>query len=550
MKDVTHKGFEWEMDIRDERSFRLCEAFQYVDDVFLDIVEREKKTSGKKAKKPLGIFISTVAACLCMLLVLPVVAVAYNWFGLKNFLLPQKEIVPQFSALSGYQEISQHQALAEWQTFLAGYDTDGSILAEAQNNGFAVKREDWKLYGVYSLEMGEKLDELAERYGLRLHTGGRMITSEGWKKLVKEVFTDGCSTGDGYLYEDSSFRFAGGMELTGHDWVDFTLGYTRKGIFDDGLPLIEEAADYESWQYAAACGKSVLLAISSSDALIYAEYDKCFVTVSVKGCKSEAALQELADKINFDALRDSHMSELDFYSYFSSGDSISLSGLSEGPEAKALAEWEAFCAGYDVDGSMQAALGNGIFSEEGRVDWSLYGTVYTREMGEKLDEIVDRYGLKLHTEMNFISGQEMEYRVGGSFLQDCELYWGYIYENGTFLLESGAVLSDCGTVSFQFIRKVKGTFEETTLSIGQAQDYRDWQYLTACGEKVLLSLGLQKALIFADFEDCLIVVNVLCGSNEGMTEAALEELADKIDLRILKEVQTPDMRGDSEGVVE
>ena len=58
--------------------------------------------------------------------------------------------------------------------------------------------------------------------------------------------------------------------------------------------------------------------------------------------------------------------------------------------------------------------------------------------------------------------------------------------------------------------------------------------------------GTAKGIDFADFTDCLIVVNVLCGSNEGMTEAALEELADKIDFKVLKEVQVPDMRGDTE----
>lgn len=549
MKGVGQQSAACKLCRDSERSFRLCEAFQYVDDVFLDIVEREKRASQKKTKKPLGIFISTVAACLCILFVLPVVAVAYNWFGLRSLLLPEKEVVPQFSSLSAYQESPAHQALAEWEAFLAGYDVDGSILSGAQSGGFVTEREDWRLYGVYSKEMGEKLDALVKQYGLRLHTEGRTIESVAWDKMVKEVFPSGRCTGDGFLYEDSSFRFTGGMTIAGYGWVDFTLGYTRKGIFDDGLPLIDDVADYKSWLYTAACGKSVLLALGSEDALIYAEYDKCFVTVSAQGGMSKTALEELADKMNFDALEDSHMSELAFDSYFASGETISLSGLSEGPEAKALAEWKAFCAGYDVDGSILAELGNGVFREEGREDWSMYA-VYSREMGEKLDEIVSRYGLKLHTEINFISGQEMEYRVGGSFLEDCELYWGYIYENGTFLLEGDAALFGCGTVSFQFIRNVKGTFEEASLSIGLAEDYEEWQYTTACGEKVLLSMGPQKALIFADFADCMVTVNLLCGSSGGMTKEGLEELADKIGFKVLKEVQVPDMRGDSQGVAE
>lgn len=65
-------------------------------------------------------------------------------------------------------------------------------------------------------------------------------------------------------------------------------------------------------------------------------------------------------------------------------------------------------------------------------------------------------------------------------------------------------------------------------------------------EDTLLALGPYKGLIFVDYEECFISVNVLLGSEEGMTEEDLQELADPIDLRILKDVQVPDMRGDSD----
>lgn len=61
MKSVTRNNREQKLSIREEKSFRLCEAFQYVDDIFLDIVERERKAPKKKAKR-LPVFISTVAA--------------------------------------------------------------------------------------------------------------------------------------------------------------------------------------------------------------------------------------------------------------------------------------------------------------------------------------------------------------------------------------------------------------------------------------------------------------------------------------------------------
>ena len=101
---------------------------------------------------------------------------------------------------------------------------------------------------------------------------------------------------------------------------------------------------------------------------------------------------------------------------------------------------------------------------------------------------------------------------------------------------------------FQFCRSVKGTFNEVILNIGQVGDYTDWQYTTSCGETVLLVLGSYKALIVGDFEKCFVTVNVLLGSEEGMTKEDLQEFADKIDFRILKDVKVPEMRGDTAGL--
>lgn len=162
----------------------------------------------------------------------------------------------------------------------------------------------------------EKLNAIADKYELRLHTGGRTIKRILWESLVTESFLAGSSTEDGFLYEDSSFRYKGSIELAGYGRVEFAFVYTVKGSFQE-------------------------------------------------------VLQALTERIDFDTLWGIHMSELGASS--TSGDRISLSGYQESPEAKALAEWQAFCAGYDTDGKILSALGNGVFVAEGREDWSLYG---------------------------------------------------------------------------------------------------------------------------------------------------------------------------------
>ncbi|MDE6016573.1 MAG: hypothetical protein K2H41_12920 [Acetatifactor sp.] len=214
---------------------------------------------------------------------------------------------------------------------------------------------------------------------------------------------------------------------------------------------------------------------------------------------------------------------------------IALSGYQGSSEMEALREWNEFLAHYNTDHSILDALGNGIFAVEGREDWSQY-RVYSMEMGEKLDEIVQKYGLKLHTRIDVVEPDELEDRVGGSFLaEECRGYTGYIYEDGSFQLDGDVDLRGCGNAGFQFRRVVKGTFDEVALNIGQVEDYTEWQYVSACGEPVLLELGANKALIFADYENCFIAVNVLAGSVDGMTKEDLQELADKADFSILKQ---------------
>ncbi len=223
---------------------------------------------------------------------------------------------------------------------------------------------------------------------------------------------------------------------------------------------------------------------------------------------------------------------------------IGLSGYQGSPEAQALAEWMAFLSAYDTDNAISEEIGNGPLEiDENR--YGLYG-VYTQEMADKLEEIIQKYGLKLHTDVNIVSQEELVFRVGGDFMRD-ELikYWAYIYEDGSFQFDGDMELQDQETVGYQFGRRVKGTFDETILDIGDVADYQELEYVTSGGERVILALGSDKALIFMDSESCFILMNVLGGSNCGVTEDVLKDLADSIDFAVLKDVQVPEMRGDS-----
>lgn len=526
---------------------RLIEAFQYVDDVFLDIVEEEKS---KTKRKPTWRYIGTVAACI-LVLIIPVGALAARLFGLWDLLLQREENDTSNFSVSDFFASTEVYALRQWEEFLEGYDIDGAILSEAMETGFALEgREDWMIYGVYSYEMGEKLDAIADRFGLVLNHTVENINFEelqnrvGGNFIIDADIEDPCQ-----YYEHGSFYLKGSAELTDGRRAAFAFQCVVKGTFDNTLPRWGDYNNMDEWRYRTVCGESVCLALGASHAMILTDVgDRYCLAVVPQGRDmgiTEESLQELADKIDFGMVKKMKLPENSGNTPIPTVSTISLHGYRNSPESKALLEWEEFLTQYDADRKIFKALGNNIFSVEGREDWSLYHSVYSYEMGEKMDEIAERYGLKLHTDVNYVDHDELMYRVGGDFLDEGSLSWAYVYEDGYFQAEGEMELAGCGTANFQFTRSVRGTFNDVSLNIQHIEDYTDWQYLTASGEPVLLALGSYKALIFGDFEGCFISVNVLNGSVDGMTKEDLQEMADQIDFRILKEVQVPDMRGDT-----
>lgn len=270
-----------------------------------------------------------------------------------------------------------------------------------------------------------------------------------------------------------------------------------------------------------------------------------------------AALSALALAANFFGLRDVLLPEkhsvdvLDENGAVVPGerefqDFVSLSGWGDAPESRALAEWEAFLEGYDRDGAIIGEIGNEPTGFEDR--YGLY-LVYTQEMADKLEEIIARYGLKLHEWMEVVLPETWGTAVGNFFKENVTPYSGYIYENGTFRFDGDAALEGYGTVDYQFSRSVKGTFDDVALNIGDLSDFEEWGYRAADGTPVTLGLGARtRSLILADLGDSFVLVNVLAGkeaddtfSSGAIGRAELEELADSFVYSALTPVREPDL---------
>lgn len=553
----------------DRRVVRLNEAFQYVDDRFLDLVEQEKCPGKKRSsvvrkgsahRRHTWVVSGAVAVCFLVLLVLPVGVIAKDWLGLRSLLLPGLGTGQKSGEeiLAGYRESQEVQACAQWKALLQEYTASGGEGTgkegtETQETGTG-KAEDsagyfwpaaWTVYGVTDRKLGAGLDRIAAQYGLRLLEEKNVVTLEELEQAVGGRFLGGIREKDPIkdciLYGDGSFVFAGEAALKECGSAQFRFYRAGKRYLQEDLPLAGSEEEYTCRQYENAGGESVLLVWNDQTALILAEYKTWYILVELQTCKgraTEESLREMADRIDFTNIKYGTFPGVQGYVELPGREEISTAGFADSAEAKALAEWHAFLEEYDTDGKVleQAPC---IFYAEGRNDWYQYN-VYSYEMGEMLDEIARKYDLKLHTDVEVMEPEGLEQQVGGSFLsEDCTSYWGYMYEDGSFQMEADAKLEPGQVTDFQLGRAVKGTLDESTLNVGRLEDYREWQYMTQEGEWVLLILGPYKAMIFGDFEECFIWVNVLSGSAEGMSQENLQDLADKIHFQILKKVQVP-----------
>ena len=210
---------------------------------------------------------------------------------------------------------------------------------------------------------------------------------------------------------------------------------------------------------------------------------------------------------------------------------ISLQGYSKSNEFKAAAEWLAFTESYDTDGAILSSVGNGPTGLDAK--YNLY-LVYSQEMADKLEEILAKYGLKLHNELIAdLTGDELTAAVAnGNFLGKNVVFSAYMYEDGTFQFDSQTSLGSA-PILYQFMSYKKGSFTDALLNIGNADDYTEWPYKTACGMTVSLSVCPYKSLIIADTDTAFVTVNVLAGSDDGITRDNLEELADSFDFSLL-----------------
>ena len=180
----------------------------------------------------------------------------------------------------------------------------------------------------------------------------------------------------------------------------------------------------------------------------------------------------------------------------------------------------------------------------------VYGC-YSQEMVDKLNEIVDKYDLKLlstdipceHYESSMLFGAlGLDGIIAPGTAAEVEYFGGYFYPEGTFSTDFTISMN---TNDWQLENafagcrySVKEFFDPVCGAIGDVEEYTQWNYTRKDGKTVLLVLNKDTtARIYADLPDAFISIYIdpviwVNGEKTAMTAPALEQISELFDLSI------------------
>lgn len=232
---------------------------------------------------------------------------------------------------------------------------------------------------------------------------------------------------------------------------------------------------------------------------------------------------------------------------------LTLAGLNGTPASLAAREWYAFCESYDPDRKIQRSVWGNYpeFPEE----YSGYG-LYTQEMKDMLDHILEKYNLKLRgAQIQFPTSKQLFRALGlesillPSSTTQMKINHSKYYENGNLDLYFEITLPGENGISangYLFYRPKDCLIPDTAV-LTEAQ-WEEWNYTTASGAEVLIirSEEASSAWIFSDMENHTASVRldavqtVYEETEDGtpvaqfsvLTKTQLEQIADSIDFTL------------------
>ena len=235
-----------------------------------------------------------IAAVIAMMLLLVGCTIAYV-LSLQDLKIAEEDMVSHYGdvlSLRGFAGSANQKATLEWYEFVKVYDAN-KIPTDGENS-LGIPDNYYYVYDCKNWELVDKVDEIAEKYGLKLLSMDTVV--QRWQT---EIFFDALeiegmlkpnapaseSAGSGYFYPEGNFKYDFEIKLSGGDdvWpyeIWATMFCSNKDYFDPDVLLLN-IDDFEQWNYTTADGTQVLIAVNDYSGILFAETNNHYFTVGL-----------------------------------------------------------------------------------------------------------------------------------------------------------------------------------------------------------------------------------------------------------------------------
>ena len=310
----------------------IFKGFRYIDD---DIIEEAEfgmfpaKTVHRTIRRPL-----LVAAIIALTLLLVGCAVvyilslkeiklgeqqtAYDSFsydpvtGLPVEYLGKETVTEQVLSFAGMKDTPAFQAAQEWFDFKQAYDPDLQIQASVWGNE-PVFPDEYYGYGLYSQEMKDKLDELLQKYDLKLR--GKPVDFRTAKELLQAMGAESILTPNSggsveinyqQYYENGNLdiycllSFDGDADAEPVEHSFSCLYYRAKDCLIPDMAILGSDTITREWLYTTASGEDVLIIRAPSSYIwVFCDTGNYTTTLRLESKLTDRQVELAADMIDF-----------------------------------------------------------------------------------------------------------------------------------------------------------------------------------------------------------------------------------------------------------
>lgn len=223
--------------------------------------------------------------------------------------LGKANITEQVLSFAGMRDTPAFQAAQEWFDFKQAYDPNGEIQSSVWGKEPEFPAE-YSGYGLYTQEMKDKLDELLQKYDLKLR--GAYVPFRTTKQLLRamgmETILHSGSQGETQVtqaayYENGNLDLIFFLQLPGEEPIENTfccLYYRQKNCLIDDFATINADSDWREWNYTTASNDDVLI-VRAPDSYVWVFCDtgNTTATLRLESNLTDRQVELAADAIDF-----------------------------------------------------------------------------------------------------------------------------------------------------------------------------------------------------------------------------------------------------------